>query len=73
MKKQINRYFTTLKTHNTNDELFSAFVNAITGEMDPHSDYFAPVDSRGFNEMMSGKFYGIGAQLKEDESKIKIA
>ena len=73
VKKQIDRYFTTLKTHNTNDELFSSFVNAITGEMDPHSNYFAPVDSRGFNEMMSGKFYGIGAQLKEDESKIKIA
>ena len=73
VKKQIGRYFTTLKTHNTNDELFSAFVNAITGEMDPHSNYFAPVDSRGFNEMMSGKFYGIGAQLKEEESKIKIA
>ncbi len=73
VRKQIDRYFTTLKTHNTNDELFSSFVNAITGEMDPHSNYFAPVDSRGFNEMMSGKFYGIGAQLKEDESKIKIA
>ena len=73
IKKQIDRYFITLKTHNTNDELFSAFVNAITGEMDPHSNYFAPVDSRGFNEMMSGKFYGIGAQLKEEESKIKIA
>lgn len=73
IKKQIDRYFTTLKTHNTNDELFSSFVNAITGEMDPHSNYFAPVDSRGFNEMMSGKFYGIGAQLKEEESKIKIA
>ena len=73
VRKQIGRYFTTLKAHNTNDELFSLFVNAITGEMDPHSNYFAPVDSRGFNEMMSGKFYGIGAQLKEEESKIKVA
>jgi carboxyl-terminal processing protease len=73
VKKQIDRYFTTLKAHNTNDELFSSFVNAVTGEMDPHSSYFAPIDTRGFNEMMSGKFYGIGAQLKEEESKIKIA
>ncbi len=73
VRKQIDRYFTTLKNHNTTDELFSSFVNAIAGEMDPHTSYFAPVDSRGFNEMMSGKFYGIGAQLKEDESKIKIA
>ncbi|MEO5893232.1 MAG: carboxy terminal-processing peptidase [Ferruginibacter sp.] len=73
VRKQIGRYFTTLKNHNTTDELFSSFVNSITGSMDPHTNYFAPVDSRGFNEMMSGKFYGIGAQLKEDQSKIKIA
>ncbi len=73
VRKQIGRYFTTLKNHNTTDELFSSFVNSITGEMDPHTSYFAPVDSRGFNEMMSGKFYGIGAQLKEEESKIKVA
>jgi carboxyl-terminal processing protease len=73
VRKQIDRYFTTLKNHNTTDEIFSSFVNAVTNEMDPHSSYFAPVDSRGFNEMMSGKFYGIGAQLKEEESKIKVA
>lgn len=73
VRKQIDRYFTTLKNHNTTDELFSSFVNSITREMDPHTNYFAPVDSRSFNEMMSGRFYGIGAQLKEEESKIKVA
>lgn len=73
VRKQIDRYFTTLKNHNTTDELFSSFVNSITGEMDPHTNYFAPVDSRSFNEMMSGRFFGIGAQLKEEESKIKVA
>ena len=26
-----------------------------------------------FNESMSGRFFGIGAQLKEDDGKIKIA
>ncbi len=73
VRKQIGRYFTTLKNHNTTDELFSSFVNAVTGTMDPHTNYFAPIDSRGFTEMMSGKFYGIGAQLREDQNKIKIA
>lgn len=73
VEKQIERYFTTLKNHNSTEELFSGFVNAVTGTMDPHTNYFAPVDSRGFAEMMSGKFYGIGAQLREDQSKIKIA
>ncbi len=73
VRKQLDRYFTTLKNHNTTDELFSSFVNAVTAEMDPHTNYLAPIDSRGFNEMMSGRFYGIGAQLKEEESKIKVA
>lgn len=71
--KQITRYFNTKKSRETLDENFSTFVNAITGEMDPHSNYFPPVDLRSFNESMKGSFYGIGAQLKEDDGKIKIA
>ena len=41
--------------------------------MDPHTTYFAPVDKRSFDEMLSGTFFGIGAQLKEEDGKIKIA
>ena len=71
--KQMDRYFATLKSHNKPDAMFSDFVNAITGAMDPHTTYFAPVDKRSFDELLSGTFYGIGAQLKEDDGKIKIA
>lgn len=71
--KQIDRYFETLRNHNTTDELFSTFVNAITSTMDPHTTYMAPVDKRTFDEMLSGTFYGIGAQLKEEDGKIKVA
>ncbi|MDB5222853.1 MAG: carboxyl-terminal protease [Chitinophagaceae bacterium] len=71
--KQMDRYFSTLKSHNTPDAMFSDFVNSITGTMDPHTTYFAPVDKRSFDELLSGTFYGIGAQLKEDDGKIKIA
>ena len=73
VKKQIDRFFATKITRENNDENFSTFVNAITGSMDPHTDYFAPVDKRSFDESMKGSFYGIGAQLKEDDGKIKIA
>lgn len=73
VRKQIERYFATKKTRENNDENFSTFVNAITGTMDPHTNYFAPVDKRSFDESMKGSFYGIGAQLKEDDGKIKIA
>ncbi|HAO47417.1 MAG TPA: tail-specific protease, partial [Chitinophagaceae bacterium] len=72
VRKQIERYFTTKKTRETSDENFSTFVNAITGVMDPHTNYFAPIDKRSFDEGMKGSFFGIGAVLKEDDGKIKI-
>ncbi|MEO7265997.1 MAG: carboxy terminal-processing peptidase [Ferruginibacter sp.] len=72
-RKQIGRYFATKKTRETNDENFSVFVNAVTGTMDPHTNYFLPIDLRSFNETMRGSFFGIGAQLKEEDGRIKIA
>jgi len=72
VRKQIERYFATKKTRENLDENFSTFINAITGTMDPHTDYFAPIDKRGFDESMKGSFFGIGAVLKEDDGKIKI-
>ena len=71
--KQINRYMATKKSRETNDENFSTFVNAVTTTMDPHSTYFPPIDLRTFNESMRGSFFGIGAQLMEEDGKIKIA
>ncbi len=73
VRKRMERTIATKKTHETADENFSTFVNAITLSMDPHTDYFPPVDKRSFDESMSGRFYGIGAQLKDDDGKIKIA
>ena len=73
VSKLMDRYLETTKTHFTIDELFSGFVNSITSTMDPHTTYFAPVDKRTFDEMLSGTFYGIGAQLKDENGQIKIA
>ena len=72
VRKQMQRLTTTKMNRETTDENFSTFVNSIAGSMDPHTDYFAPVDLRSFNESMKGSFYGIGAQLKEEDGKIKI-
>ncbi len=72
VRKQIDRFFSTRVTRENNDDNFSTFVNAITGTMDPHTNYMAPVEKRTFDESMKGSFYGIGAQLKEDDGKIKI-
>lgn len=65
-------YDRILKTYK-DDDRFNAFINVITNLMDPHSDYFPPVEKRAFDERMSGKFYGIGATLQKDDYGIKIA
>lgn len=71
--KQMERFFSTLKNHNQPEVMFSDFVNAITNSMDPHTTYMGPVEKRSFDELLSGTFYGIGARLKEEDGKIKIA
>lgn len=72
IKRRMERTMNNKKNHETTDENFSTFVNSITQLMDPHTDYMPPVDKRTFDESMSGKFYGIGAILKDDDGKIKI-
>jgi len=70
--KIMDKVYTRYKITNTDEELFNKFVNTITNLMDPHTDYFPPVEKRAFDEMMSGHFYGIGALLQETEGGIKI-
>jgi len=70
--KVMDRNFERLKLKFTDDERFNAYVNAISESMDPYTTYFAPVEKRAFDEQMSGKFFGIGAQLREDEGVIKV-
>lgn len=70
--KIMDRSFDRYRNKFDNDEKFSFFVNTITKSMDPHTDFFPPVDKRYFDEQMSGRFYGIGASLVYDEGNIKI-
>ena len=69
MTRTFDRY------HNkfTEEDKFNVFVNTITEMMDPHTEFMPPLDKRYFDEAMSGKFFGIGAQLTYDEGNIKIA
>ncbi len=69
----MDRTFERYRTKFNEDEKFSVFVNSIAEMMDPHTEFMAPVDKRSFDEMLSGSFFGIGAQLSYDEGNIKIA
>jgi len=69
----MDRVYNRIKATFGEDDRFNMFVNVITNLMDPHTDYFPPVEKRAFDEQMSGRFYGIGAQLTEQDGLIKIA
>ena len=72
VQKGLDKGYDRMKFKTNDDERFNVFVNTITNAMDPHTTFFPPVDKRYFDEQMSGRFYGIGASLREEEGNIKI-
>ena len=73
VKKSYKKRIESFEKTFTKEKQFDLFLNAITGLMDPHTDYLAPVEKRSFTEQMSGVIYGIGAQLTQDDFGIRIA
>ena len=51
---------------------FSMYLNSITSQVDPHTNFFAPRDKERFDISMSGKLEGIGARLQKERDHIKI-
>lgn len=70
--KILNRNYERLKFKVSDDDRFNEYVKTITESMDPHTTFMPPVDKRYFDEEMSGRFYGIGASLREEDGNIKI-
>ncbi len=73
VKTAMERNFRRLDAKFQEEERFNMLVNTITGSMDPHTNFFPPLEKRSFDEQMSGKFYGIGASLRGEDGGIKIA
>jgi carboxyl-terminal processing protease len=69
----ISRNFERLRVKFTEEERFNMLVNTITTSMDPHTTFFPPIEKRYFDEQMSGRFFGIGASLRQEDGSIKIA
>ncbi len=71
--KMIDRFYDHQKIKANDDDQFNLFVETIVQCMDPHTDYFPPVEKRSFDEDMSGRFFGIGAGLRDEDGLIKIS
>lgn len=72
VKKAMDKYFDRLRNKFDENQRFAMLVNTITNEMDPHTDFFPPVEKRSFDERLSGRFFGIGALLQQEDDKVKI-
>lgn len=71
--KLVSRSFDRYRNKFKEEDQFNAYVNSITSTMDPHTNFFPPVEKRYFDEQLSHKFSGIGASLREEDGNIKIA
>ncbi|QES89967.1 tail-specific protease [Rhizosphaericola mali] len=73
VKKMMDRAFKKSKSDFDEEQQYSLFVNTICKIMDPHTDYFPPIEKREFDAEMGNSFFGIGAQLQETpDGTIKI-
>ncbi|KAF1708116.1 tail-specific protease [Pseudoxanthomonas kalamensis DSM 18571] len=54
------------------EDVFQSFLNAYTGAIDPHTDYYTPRTAEVFNQQMSLSLEGIGAVLQRQEDMIAI-
>jgi len=56
----------------TQDDWFGYFINSITAQFGPHSNYLSPKIKKKFDISMSGKLEGIGARLMKEGEYTKI-
>ena len=52
---------------------FSIFLNTMTMQFDPHTNYYAPKEKKRFDQIMAGKLEGIGARLQKKDDYTRVA
>lgn len=64
-----NRYIVAMRriSQYSSEDVFSAFENSFAAAIDPHTNYFGPVESENFNDDMNLSLEGIGAVLSQED------
>ncbi|HJS01419.1 MAG TPA: S41 family peptidase, partial [Flavobacterium sp.] len=70
--KSLDEYFGFMKDLDRND-WFSVYINSITANFDPHTNYFAPEEKERFDVSISGTLEGIGARLQKKNDYTEIS
>lgn len=66
-ENQVNRIEQT-----KSEDAFRVYMNALTSNYDPHTQYFSPRATENFNIRMSLSLEGIGAMLQQDDEYTKV-
>ncbi|AFJ90596.1 carboxy terminal-processing peptidase [Blattabacterium sp. (Blaberus giganteus)] len=66
VEEYIKEYFRKLKIKKKSD-WFSTYVNTITSQYDPHTNYFSYEEKKNFDLNISGQTEGIGVKLQDDK------
>ena len=69
-KRYKNQLSRTLQTNS--DDAFQTYINALTYNYDPHTQYLSPRSSEDFNIHMSLSLEGIGAVLQREDEYTKV-
>jgi len=72
LKKRYERLEKAIYQYNSED-VYQAYMNALTSAYDPHTDYFSPISKENFQIDMSLSLEGIGAQLTQQLDYTKVA
>lgn len=72
LRKRYDNLISQTKQTNSND-VFQRIMDAFTGAIDPHTNYFNPYFAQDFNENMARSFEGIGARLGLENEVVKVA
>ncbi|WP_341657752.1 carboxy terminal-processing peptidase [Blattabacterium cuenoti] len=66
VKEYIQEFFRKIKIKKESN-WFSIYVNVLTSQYDPHTNYFSPKEKEFFDLNISGQTEGIGVKLQDDK------
>ncbi|MGN1281189.1 MAG: carboxy terminal-processing peptidase [Succinivibrio sp.] len=69
VKRIQNRYTAAMNriSQLSSEDVFSVFENSFAAAIDPHTNYFGPVESENFNDDMNLSLEGIGTVLSQED------
>lgn len=68
----LNKFFKTLAGEYALNQKFSQYINTITLEVDPHTNYYEPAAAKIVNDDFAKRYFGIGIELADQEGDVIV-